>query len=144
MKYLDNVCAKQGKTVILGFLSGKLLEVTLQGYVLLCHGLGERVELRGEGLVTLKKDGRTMELVIHVRGAASAIGTAVLLDENENVWLYNPPDTIDRPLPNFPRKAILAPRKGEIVGMERILILDDIYDAEVVVDESEPEDEGLY
>jgi len=38
----------------------------------------------------------------------------------------------------------LALRKGEIAGMERILILDDVYDAEVVVDESESEDEGLY
>jgi hypothetical protein len=139
MEYLHNVCAKQEETIILGLLNGKPLEVTLQGYVL-CQGLGER-DLRGEGIMTLKKDDQKMELVIHVLGTVSATGTAVLLDENENVWLYNPPDTIDRQLPNFPRKAILALRKGEIAGMERILILDDVYDAEVVVDESESEDE---
>ena len=142
MKYLHDVCAKQEETVILGLLNGKPLEVTLQGYVL-CQGSGKR-DLRGEGIMTLKKDGRTTEFVIHVLGAVSATGTAVLLDENENVWLYNPPDTIDRPLPNFPRKAILALPKGEIAGLERKLILDNVYDAEVIVDESESEDEGNF
>ena len=142
MKYLHDVCAKEEETVILSLLNRKPLEATLQGYVL-CQSLGGR-DLHGEGIMTLKKDGQTTELVIHVLGTVSATGAVILLDENENISLYNPPDTIDRPLPNFLRKAVLTLLKGVIAGLERILILDDVYDAEVVIDESESEDEGLY
>ena len=83
------------------------------------------------------RDSKTTKLVIKVLGSVLGFGTAVLIDENDDVWLYNAPDTLYPPLPRFPEKAVKILEKGEAGGIHKTLVLDDCYDVIVEIDESE-------
>lgn len=126
-----DLCKKLEHIVPLGFLNGEFLEISLQGYVL-CQGVGEN-DIHDLCSLTLRKNGTEKKIICYTLGTVAATGTAVLLDKEGNVWLYNPPNPIDKCLPNFPEQAVIALHKGESGSMGRYLILDDVYDAEIEV-----------
>ena len=113
----------------LGFLNGEFLKISLQGHVL-CQGDGEN-DIRDICSLTLRKNAAEKKIVCYTLGVIAGTGTAVLLDKEGNVWLYNLPNSIDNCLPNFPEQAVIALKKGESGSMERHLILDDVYEAEI-------------
>ena len=133
--YIRKCLARKEEIVLLGTLNGNQLEITIRGYVL-CAGMG-RTELTGQGIMCITRDDEKRELVIKVLGSISGFGTAVLIDENGDIWLYNPPDSLYPPLPDFPQKAVMILKKGEIGGIHKALILDDCYDAVVEIDGNE-------
>lgn len=134
--YIRKCLARREELVLLGTLNGNRLEITIRGFVP-CIGMG-RTELKGQGIMSITRDDEKTELVIKVLGSISGFGTAVLIDENGDIWLYNPPDSLCPPLPDFPQKAVMILKKGETGGIHKVLMLDDCYDAvvEIVGNES--------
>ena len=133
--YIRKCVARKEEIVLLCRWNGDRLEIWLTGYVLSTEMGGRK--LRGEGNMRITKDGQATKLVIRVLGSVFGFGTAVLIDENDDIWLYNPPNTFHPPLPGFPQKAVMVLKKGESGGIHKTLILDDCYDAVVEIDESE-------
>lgn len=133
--YIQKCIKRREEIVVLCTFNGNQLEIILTGYAP-CTGMG-RTGLRGHGTMSIMKGNTTMEIVIKVLGSVSGFGTAVLIDENDCVWLYNAPDTTDPQLPGFPEKAIMVLKKGESGGIHQVLTLDNCYDANVDTDESE-------
>ena len=133
--YIRKCVARKEEIVLLCRWNEDQLEIWLTGYVV-CRGIDKR-ELRGQGNMSIMKDGKTTKLDIKVLGSVFGFGTAVLIDGNDDIWLYNPPDTLLPPLPDFPQKAVIVLKKGETGGIHKTLILDDRYDAVVEINESE-------
>ena len=98
--YIRKCLAREEEIILLGTLNGNQLKITIRGYVL-CTDMG-RTELTGQGIMSITRDDEKTELVIKVLGSISGFGTAVLIDENDDIWLYNPPDSFHPSLPDFP------------------------------------------
>ena len=132
--YIEKCVTLRDEVRFLCKFNDNLLEVLLTGRVS-CIGTG-RAYLKGQGSMRITRDNKTTKITVRVLGSVLGFGTAVLIDENDNVWLYNPPDTVYTPLPNFPQQAVMILEKGETGGSHKTLILDDCYDAIVEIDES--------
>lgn len=133
--YIRKCLARKEEIILLGTLNGNQLEITIRGYVL-CTSMG-RTELTGQGIMSITRDDEKTELVIKALGSISGFGTAVLIDENDDIWFYNPPDSLHPSLPDFLQKAVMILKKGETGGIHKVLILDDCYDAVVEIDGNE-------
>lgn len=111
LDYIRKCLARREEIVVLGTLDGNQLEIIIDGYVL-CTGMG-RTDLRGQGIMSIMRGNETTELGIKVLGSISGFGTAVLIDENDDVWLYNAPDTLYASLSQFSQKAVMVLKKGK-------------------------------
>ena len=81
------------------------------------------------------------KIIVEVIGTIIAVGTGALFDELSNVWLYNPADTIDLCLPGFDQKAGIVLPKGEKGSFERLIMVDEVFDADVSVVHDDSEEE---
>jgi hypothetical protein len=80
-----------------GNLTDTRLLAVLNGNVP-CVGDGEN-DLFGKGILNLVFSPHvTQKISVHVLGSVAGTGTAILLDKDQNVWLYNVPNAVDRHL----------------------------------------------
>jgi hypothetical protein len=80
-------CLNAENLVPLGLLNGDFLELRLRGYALF-QGEGER-DLHGFCTLTIKNNEVMQKIECQTLGTVSGTGTAALLDDDSNVWLYN-------------------------------------------------------
>jgi hypothetical protein len=80
-----------------GNLAKTRLHAVLNGNIP-CVGDGEN-DLFGKGILNLVFSPHvTQKIPVHVLGSVVGTGTAILLDKDQNVWLYNVPNSVDRHL----------------------------------------------
>lgn len=116
--YIEKCVTLRDEVRFLCKFNENLLEVLLTGRVS-CTGSG-RAYLKGQGSMSITRDSKTTKLNIKVLGSVLGFGTAVLIDEKGNVWLYNGHDTLFSPLPGFPQKAVMILEKGETGGIHNV------------------------
>ena len=136
--YISDVCRKNEQIVPLGILNGSPTRISLQGYVLR-QGDGEN-DLHNPCIMNIFDSGVSSKIPVVFLGVLLGTGTAVLLDNEENVWLHSPMMTIDDTIPNFDGKAGIVLKKGEFGSFERIVVFDRAFNAEVIVVEEEESD----
>lgn len=118
--------SRQSINLPLGLLNGTPLKLSFKGYVL-CEGEGER-DLYDAFIMTLTKAGVEKKIIVEVFVTVMAEGTAALLDDWGNVWLYSPAET-----------GIILPIGGKD-GFESLIMADEVFDADVSVhDDSDAE-----
>lgn len=121
-------CRNEEQIVPLGQLDGKMLNVSLCGYVT-CVSDEDYYDRHYECCLHIDTPQGAKDIKVFILGSVDGYGTAVLMDENQNIWLYNPPDALDPTLPNFDGKAFVILSKGEIGRTERVLEFGEMYDA---------------
>jgi hypothetical protein len=96
-EYIYGLQRKRQNAVHFGTLNQKRLRAVLSGHVK-CVGDGED-DLRGKGILNLVFSPHVIRWIpVEVLGSVAATGTAILLDKDQNVWLYNVPNSVDRHL----------------------------------------------
>ena len=133
--YIRKCLACKEGIVLLRILNRNQFEITIRDYMF-CIDM-DRTKLMRQGIMSITRDDEKMGFVIKVLGSISGFETAVLIDENDDIWLYNPPDSLYPPLSDFSQKTVMSLKKGKIGGIYRALILDDCYDAVVEIDGNE-------
>lgn len=133
--HISDLCCHNQEIVPLGILNGSSTKLSLHGYVLR-YGDGEN-DLHNPCLLTIVDSGVSRKIPVICLGTILGSGTAVLLDRDQNVWLYSPTLTIDDTIPNLDGKAGIVLRKGEVGSFEKLVIFDKVYDADVTVVEDE-------
>lgn len=116
--YIEKCITLRDDVQFLCKFNDNLLEVTLRGRVS-CTGTG-RAYLKGQGSMSIMRDNKTTKLIIKVLGSVLGFGTAVLIDEHDNIWLYNAPDTLYSPLPDFPQKAVMILERGKLPALIKL------------------------
>ena len=112
--------------VVIGTLMDEEIRCGMDGQVEclnLLHCTGEivlHVKTESEG---------EMALEMQVFGALCGRGVAMLLDKSGNVWLYNVPGAIGRPLRNFKHQLAMVLRAGEEGSPDKKLAFHEIYDS---------------
>jgi hypothetical protein len=132
--YISDLCYQNKEIVPLGVLNGSATKLSLHGYVLR-HGDGEN-DLYNPCLLTIIDSGVSRKISVICLGTILGTGTAVLLDRDQNVWLYSPTMTIDDTIPNLDGKAGIILPKGEVGSFEKILIFGKV-DVTVVEDKDD-------
>jgi hypothetical protein len=133
--HISNLCHHNQEIVPLGVLNGSATKLSLHGSVLR-HGDGQN-DLYNPCLLTIIDSGAPRKISVICLGTVLGTGTAVLLDRDQNVWLYSPTMTIDETIPNLDGRAGIVLRKGEVGSFERIIIFHEVYEADVTVVEDE-------
>ena len=133
--HISNLCHHNQEIVPLGVLNGSATKLSLHGYVLR-HGEGQN-DLYNPCLLTIIDSGGPRKISVICLGTVLGTGTAVLLDRDQNVWLYSPTMTIDDTIPNLDGRAGIVLRKGEVGSFEKIIIFHEVYEADVTVVEDE-------
>jgi hypothetical protein len=79
-----------------------------------CWGDGE-YDLAGQGTLNIVLSPHvTQEIQVQVLGTVAGTGTAILLDKDQKVWLYNVPNSVDAHL------------DGMSVTAAQIIVADDV------------------
>jgi hypothetical protein len=117
-RYVRDVCADWDENFWLGLSKGNLIMGTACGYVR-CHetieNMSGELDLIGNG--TMEWEDQSVEF--YVLGSLSGSGTAILLDFDGNLWLYNHLDAIDPPHENFANfHAAICLRAGETAAKD--------------------------
>lgn len=129
--YISDLCYQNKEIVPLGVLNGSVTQLSLHGYVLR-HGDGDN-DLYNPCLLTIIDSDVSRKISVICLGTILGTGTAVLLDRDQNVWLYSPTMTVDDTIPNLDGKAGIILRKGESGSFQKTVIFDKVYDADVTV-----------
>ena len=84
----------------------------------------------------------TQEIQVQVLGTVAGTGTAILLDKDQNVWLYNVPNSVDGHLDGMLITAAQIMVAGDVMTDESAIIFLKSYPkAYVQLDEIEDEEE---
>ena len=100
---VHNYCynlSQEGRSIIpFGRYKGEFMHMRANGRVECWDG--DTDSFRDEGIMTLSNRKNISEQVfITVLGTIAGTGTGVLLDKCGNVWLYNPANAVDEPIPD--------------------------------------------
>ena len=123
-QYCRDLVENQSEVIILGYLDGQKIELLLAGFV---ECWDEDDDLTGRTLLKLKREDKVTEVLMKVLGHVYATGTAVLLDEQGNVWLYQTPNATAPQLRGFHHTAAIILKAGDVAGIEKELHLEDVY-----------------
>ena len=120
--YISDVRRKNEYIVPLGILNGSSTRISLQGYVLR-QGYGENDFCNSCIMNTFDSD-VSRKISIVFLGVLLEMGMAVLLDNEDNVWLHSSMMIIDYTIPNFDGTAGIVLKKDEFGSFERITMFD--------------------
>ena len=141
-QYCRDLVENQSEIIILGHLDGQKIKLVLVGFV---ECWDEDDDLTGRTLLKLKREDMVTEVLMKVLGHVYATGTAVLLDEQGNVWLYQTPNATAPQLRGFHHTAAIILKAGDVAAIEKELHLEDMYTVvEHDLIESEEEDYPSY
>ena len=73
-----------------------------------------------------------------VVGCIAATGTAIILDNDENIYLYTPPDIVDPPLPCATEGVLLIAKRGDILALGKEIHVKQTYRNGSFVMEEDP------
>ena len=108
---------------------------------------GDTDSFRDEGILTISHGKGVREhVVITVLGTIAGTGTGVLLDRSGNVWLYNPANAVDEPIPDMKlEQATIILKTGSHMTEDTEWQVEDIYEhakIEFVESDNESDVEG--
>lgn len=114
------------------------LEVQFSGYIE-CWGNGS-TDLFGEGVLELIIGLDVRQLIrVFVLGNVLYTGTAVLLDEQGNVWLYRTPNSVNPQVPTLIPRAAMVMYHGDVMNEDtKITLWEEYDDAFVEIDQLGP------
>ena len=97
-----------------GYYLGSFNGIRLRGFMtggLECQGSACN-NFSGPGAIVIKHTGVTEEIPAVVLGSIAGTGTALIIDCDRNIYLYSPPNALDRPLPGTGSKLFLISQRG--------------------------------
>jgi len=74
-----------------------------------------------------------------VVGCIAATGTAIILDNDENIYLYTPPDIVDPPLPCATEGVLLIAERGDILALGKEIHVKQTYPNGSFIMENDPD-----
>lgn len=124
--YRFHMCMTHKTTIPLGLLN----ELTVKLDIVSPVRSWKRKEndLSGSKLLKVTKDGKLKEISAKVLGSVVGTGTAVLLDDIGNVWLYQFPEAKYTQFEGFDHEAAIILKAGDVAGIGRELELEEIYE----------------
>jgi hypothetical protein len=136
--HLKQAVLNQACDVPLGSFNGWEIMATFETHVM-CAGDGED-NLHNDCLLITERDGVVRERRVYVLGPVTGYGTAVVMDNAGQVWLFNTPNSIDPPLPGLTFKAAVVLRHGETARPDSDMILTDVYHTAQLVNVDDEEE----
>jgi hypothetical protein len=143
-EYIFNLFREQANMISFGRLNQTPLRAVLSGHVK-CWGDDEH-DLAGQGTLNLVLSPYVTERIqVQVLGIVAGTGTAILLDKDQNVWLYNVPNSVDGHLNGMLITAAKFMVAGEVMTDESdIVFLKSYSKAYVQLGEIEDEEEDWW
>lgn len=140
-EYIYHLFKGQTSTISFGRFNQTPLRAVLSGHVK-CWGDGEH-DLDGQGTLNLVLSPYvTQEIQIQVLGTVASTGTGILLDKDQNVWLYNVPNSVDGHLDGMLITAAQIMVAGDVMTNESdIIFLKSYPKAYVELEEVEDDEE---
>ena len=97
--YCYNLCKEDRSLIPFGTYKGEFMTMRATGRVECWDG--DTDSFHDEGILTISHGkGVHEDVVITVLGTIAGTGTGVLFDRSGNVWLYNPANAVDEPIPD--------------------------------------------
>jgi len=143
--YCSNLCKEDRSIIPFGTYKGEFMRMRANGRVECWDG--DTDSFRDEGILTISHGKGVREhVVITVLGTIAGTGTGVLLDRSGNVWLYNPANAVDEPIPDMKlEQATIILKTGSHMTEDTEWQVEDIYEhakIEFVESDNESDVEG--
>ena len=125
--YCYNLCKEDRSIIPFGTYKGESVRMRANPRVECWDG--DTDSFRDEGILTISHGKRVCDVVITVIGRMARTGTGVLLDKSGNVWLYNPANAVDEPIPDTKlEQATIILKTGSCMTKDTEWQVEDIYE----------------
>ena len=138
--YYVQLCLEGRNVIPFGILSEDRLTLNADGRVDVHEG-----SFQGEGTMTIPHDMYVKQHVdFFVLGHIEGTGTAVLVDTEKNVWLYNPPEAADKYVCRSTGSVMLIMKGGDVMLEDTCIDSIEKYENVTVVFDEDETDVGPY
>ena len=134
--YILTACREHRELIPFGNIKDVSLKANFDGRVT-CWDRIDEGDLFGYGTLEIIYTTNVKQLVrVFVLGSIAHTGTAVLLDNNLRVWLYNTPDAVDQQLKGMNCQAALIMEPGDVMtSIKRITFLKEHTETRLIMDQ---------
>jgi hypothetical protein len=139
--YVLTVSREHRELIPFGNFKDVSLKAIFDGRVT-CWDRIDEEDLYGYGTLEIIYTKTAKQLVrVFVLGSIARTGTAVLLDDNLRVWLYNTPDSVDQHLKGMNCQAALIMELGDVMtSIKQITFLKEHTEARLIMDQLDDEE----